>query len=326
MKTKKRSSILFSRKESLVLKSLEQRWAPQFRVYPNLPLSAVLDVDTQTLDQREKAFFYKTSVDYTICKASCEPVLCIELDGIGDGYEASGVYTSSVEYLTDDAREKREWMLNFKLRVCNEGGLPLIIVNLNDVSKLRGEELSLLDIFVSDILITQRECELRNEGISEVIREHGEITEEELETIDIGAGIDAEREFDIVEHRLLEIVEQLHKHGVDVPFPVLFTGSHSSRGALRMQRFEYPPTPEYKGGGFMTLDHLKWMREVRLPAFSKIKRIGCVATYDRSATIKDIGGGCIWVTNGRDVDAARIAQKIAVLMLYKSILQSVNIT
>lgn len=323
MKANKRRSILFSRSEERVLKTLEQRWAPRLRVYPNLPLSTVVDMDAKTLDRRESAFFYKTNVDYTICTASNEPILCIELDGIGAGREALGVYVASDDF-GDEQRAKREWTLNFKLQICDAANLPLVIVNHDDCRSLYDEELSLLDLFVSDILIEQRERELKDEGIAEHMREYGEMTEDEFETIDIGAGIDAEREFDIAEHRVQEIVEQLRERGVDVPFPVLFTGAGYGKGALRLQPLEYPPTPAYKGAGFLDLAHLKWLKEVRLPALQKVQRFGCLATYDESASVKHIGVGPVWVTNSRAIKAGRIAEKVALLMLYKSMLRSVT--
>jgi hypothetical protein len=251
MVVKKRRSVLFSRAEAELLRSLEQRWTPRFKVYPNLPLSAVVDIDKSELDKREAAFFYKANVDYTICRATNEPLLCIEFDGIGAGREIRGAYRASPDAsLPEEKRRRREWALNFKLGIFAEAAMPLIIVGYDDCKNLYDEELSLLDLFISDILIEQRSDELLAEGIEEHERTHDEMTEEEFIDIDAAAGIFAERDYDLALHRIEEIIEELDRCGLEVPYPSILRGHSISdkctTGRLSLRMLYDPPLPTLK--------------------------------------------------------------------------------
>jgi hypothetical protein len=94
---KLRSTVFDSESEKGLFKSLESRWSSKLRLYPQLPLSRIIELNPQELSPAEKSYFYKTNVDYTLCDQRGCPILSIEFDGIGGGFSKDGVYLQARE-------------------------------------------------------------------------------------------------------------------------------------------------------------------------------------------------------------------------------------
>ena len=77
-----KDSIFGSKREERYFRSIEHTWGTDYAVYPQIPLSEILDADPEFLED-EKDFFYKTSVDYVLCSHGSRPILAIDFDGMG---------------------------------------------------------------------------------------------------------------------------------------------------------------------------------------------------------------------------------------------------
>ena len=118
-----RSSIFGSRGEKRGFRSIESTWGSDYRVFPQISFSDLFKPDESTRDTSN--FFYKTSVDYVLCTEDGKPLLAIDFDGMGSGYNKSGQYVQ-VEPTTDRHRKSK---FDFKIKYARRHGLPYYIVS-----------------------------------------------------------------------------------------------------------------------------------------------------------------------------------------------------
>ena len=136
---KTRDSIFGSANERDLYQSLCSRWNDRFEVYPNIPFAQIIDLATVDVNNGERAFLLKTSVDYTVCRRSDgKPLMSIEFDGLGHGFSRDGQYVQ--KFPTRD--QHRKLKLDLKLRVAITCGFPLVVVSYDEKATL-GPDLSL---------------------------------------------------------------------------------------------------------------------------------------------------------------------------------------
>ena len=85
-----RDSIFGSRSEERGFRFIEHTWGEDYVVYPQIPLSALFTPDPKWRDTSN--FFFKTSVDYVLCTNEGRPILAIDFDGLGGGFDRDGEY------------------------------------------------------------------------------------------------------------------------------------------------------------------------------------------------------------------------------------------
>jgi hypothetical protein len=84
----------------------------------------------------------KTSIDFTLCDASTRPLICIEYDGLEEGYNHGTSYCSSAH--TPDPW--REQITELKLRVAHGSGFPYFVVGSHHFGELSiGVKLTIVD-------------------------------------------------------------------------------------------------------------------------------------------------------------------------------------
>jgi hypothetical protein len=105
---------------------LPQGWA----VYPNLPLSQLVRVGKHELSGDEWELYLKTSVDFTLVEGEGNPSLIVEFDGMGEGFSSSTTYIQFRQ--TRDPNRKAK--LDFKLRLCDGVGLPLLVISFPETA------------------------------------------------------------------------------------------------------------------------------------------------------------------------------------------------
>lgn len=112
---------------------IERTFAPDVRVFHNLPLANILDVDD--LPQgRLKDFALKTSVDYTACHSLGAPLVSVEFDGEGAGFSKSGMYVQRAP-----SRDRfRSFKLQQKLDLCRRADYPLFVVSWSEARTIWG--------------------------------------------------------------------------------------------------------------------------------------------------------------------------------------------
>ncbi len=150
-----KNTIFASKPEEQVFGSLESRWSPRFRLWPSLPLSTLLKLEDNDVTEKERQFFYSTSIDYTLCDSSNTPLLSIEFDGIGGGYSSNGAYLPGNGYINSMRKVK----LDFKLRCAAKVEYPLFVVSYEETESLDQESaLTILDGIIGQVLSTKEFC------------------------------------------------------------------------------------------------------------------------------------------------------------------------
>ena len=136
-----KSSVFGSRAEKRGFLSIESTWG-NYRVLPQFPFSALFEPD-KTIRGPYNLFF-TTSIDYVVCTKGGEPLLAIDFDGLGRGFNKRQYV--QVEPTTDRNRKQK---YDFKLKYAARYGLPYYI--------LAGDELVELDpdccLTVADAII-----------------------------------------------------------------------------------------------------------------------------------------------------------------------------
>jgi hypothetical protein len=96
-----RDTVFGSKMEKRCFLKLDETWGKNYRVYHNLPFlnvftgrSDLLDIDGQpfTLSEEEYDLLKKTSIDFTVCDKNDKPLVCIEFDGMQDGFNVGTKY------------------------------------------------------------------------------------------------------------------------------------------------------------------------------------------------------------------------------------------
>jgi hypothetical protein len=124
-----RNTIFDSSAERGLFTAIAGSWEPDYRVYPHLPFSNLIDLDPQRLAPAEISFLHKTSVDYTLTDASNVPLLSLEFDGLGQGYSHGPSYIEQVPSKRDP---NRAWKLGLKCRVANAIHYPLLVISYDE--------------------------------------------------------------------------------------------------------------------------------------------------------------------------------------------------
>ena len=135
-----RHSIFGSKSEEKGFRSIEHTWGEDFVVYPQIPLSALFTPDLNWRDTSN--FFFKTSVDYVLCKKDGHPILAIDFDGLGGGFDRDGEYVQ-VEATQDRFRKRK---FDIKLQFARLNNFPYHIVSSEEFSFLgEGIKLTVVD-------------------------------------------------------------------------------------------------------------------------------------------------------------------------------------
>ena len=133
---RKARTVFGSASEERAFHAITAQLPDGWNVYPNVPLSQIVDVEKNELRPREWDFFLKTSVDFVLTSPSSEPSLALEFDGLGDGFSLGDIYIQARP--TDDPH--RSLKLNFKLRLCRDVNLPLLVISFEETRTLRGDD------------------------------------------------------------------------------------------------------------------------------------------------------------------------------------------
>jgi hypothetical protein len=172
-----KQSIFDSKSEVKLFRSLQTTWFPRFALYPQLPLSKIVQLSDKEVSKGEFDFYLKTNVDYTFCDEG-KPVLSIEFDGMGGGYSREGQYIS--DRITMDPYRKLK--MDAKLKFTREVGYPLIVVSDKEGYTIgAGESLMILDGILGRIL-EERE---KQKGLTEIEAEAAkrDLSDEEIQDL-----------------------------------------------------------------------------------------------------------------------------------------------
>ena len=89
-----KDSVFGSNSEKQGFRHLEGTWRGDYRVFPNLPLPMLFEAEK---GMESSNFFFKTSVDYVVCTREGRPLVAIDFDGLGQGFNRKDGYVQSLE-------------------------------------------------------------------------------------------------------------------------------------------------------------------------------------------------------------------------------------
>ncbi len=270
-----KESVLGSKSEADIFLSLETRWAPNYKIFPSIPLSCILKPEPDELNREELNYFYKTHVDYTFCQSNNRPIFSIEFDGMGGGFSRDGVYITKRK--TNDPNRKKK--IDFKLKCATKVDYPIVVVSFEEGELLdKDDSFTILDAIIGQILARREFIKIAEKMMEAYQTELEELDEREkkerIQDILLFSEVDAEMAMDPIAKKAAEYEQHCHEIGFI---------KHYGFEALND-----PPLPEYKD-----IFDIKGL-EARIAAMKKTMREGCrIIIETRKLTITKV----VWVRN-----------------------------
>lgn len=248
------------------------------------------------LTGKEVDFLRKTSIDYTLCTKSGQPLLCVQFDGLRHGFSRNGEYIE----IHPSGDTYRKLKLDLKLKVAGLEQFPFYVVSYDEKVPI-GEDVHLT---VVDGIIGQT---LKHRNLPQIAKgwvddEKGVLDNlseserhERIQDIVIGAEVIAELNSDPIANRCAELEEELLRSR-------FYEGRH---------QYEFISDPELPDFDWNTFEGF----EARVEAWEDVVRWGC--KYTVHTTFGDISETA-WVRNfeGSGASPLIIAENIAGLLAY----------
>jgi len=158
-----KATVFGSRAEGSYFHKLNARWGDKYKLYHNLPYTNVFDLHeglnrcaisgkTLTLSHSQWQYLLKTSIDYVLCDVDDKPIMCLEYDGLQEGFGAGTQYFPN----QTSADTNRSWKMKFKLDVANTFDFLYLVLasrHLEDIEQ--GSKISIADAIVGEWLVYQ---------------------------------------------------------------------------------------------------------------------------------------------------------------------------
>lgn len=301
-----RKSVFGSRSEKELFTNLHTQWGSKFDLWPSLPFAQIIDVATlgPSIKEKEREFFLKTSIDYTLCTKSGRPILSIEFDGLGKGFSRHGEYVQQ----TTAVDPHRKLKLDLKLKIAQKENYPFFVVSFEESSILdQDTNLTIVDGIIGQVLAKK---ELRK-SIETLYEDNREAIE----------SLPSSAQHEYVQDLVLE-AETIAELKWD-PIAVLaakYEHEAFERGIINSYKTEYLNDPELPDGDpfedFAVI-------EKRIHAIKNALRVGCriIADTPKIAIIETV-----WLRNFEDtaVSPLHIANNIAELLVFKRALDLIG--
>jgi hypothetical protein len=286
---KVRGSIFGSKSEARAFKTLLSRWSPNLSLYPSLPLANLLEVEAGELKPKERDFYLKTSVDYTFCELDGRPILSMEFDGLGGGFSRGTEYLQERE--TPDPYRKLK--LDFKLRMANQVGYPLIVISSDEMEPVDNDErLTILDGIVGAFLSSQdtprRLDEMLREKRSELEGLHPEVAHSLLQDLVLHAETDAEFANDLFVKEGAHYMARCFRGGIhsfevkwleDPPFTLSCDGWDPKWLSARIKHLKHVKRVGCRVAVNAQIVRTVWMRNIKAPGISPNSITRNIAEY-----------------------------------------------
>jgi hypothetical protein len=163
-----RKYVFASRAERNSYEKLARTWGKSHEIQSNLPFLNVFCLDDLNLNSDDAERLKKTSIDFTLCDKEYRPIMCVEFDGLYDGVNIGHQYFPSRE----TRGRWRDKIMNLKLLVARESGLPFFVVGAPQFQDLLPElKYTIVDGIVGDVLAHRAMQETFQSGFDP--EEHG---------------------------------------------------------------------------------------------------------------------------------------------------------
>jgi hypothetical protein len=145
--------------EKKCFRKLTATWGKDYNIYHNLPFLLVFNgksdllsetLEPITLAEEEYELLKKTSIDFTICDKNDTPLVCVEFDGMQDGFNVGTKY-----YRRDGTSGKngRRVMTELKLRVAHGSRFPYFVIGSEEFRGLSDTiRLNIADGLIGEVM------------------------------------------------------------------------------------------------------------------------------------------------------------------------------
>ncbi|MEO8399829.1 MAG: hypothetical protein ABI550_08465, partial [Ignavibacteriaceae bacterium] len=138
-------------------------WSKNYKIYHNLPFLNIFDLNNIKnccdynnpkniiLNDVEISRLKKTSVDYTLCNMKDEPILCIEFDGLQQGFNVGTKYiiNNNERYRGDIWRRE---ITELKLKVAHGSLFPFFVLGSKHFECLSKQyKLTIVDGIIGEV-------------------------------------------------------------------------------------------------------------------------------------------------------------------------------
>ena len=271
-----KDSIFGSEPEAKGFRSIEHTWGRNYAVYPQIPISEILDADPE-FQEKEKDFFYKTSLDYVLCSKEGRPMVAIDFDGLRKGFDRDGEYVQG----KGPPDRNRKWKFDFKLRLAQKYGFPYHIVSSQEFRQDGGRiKLTVVDGIIGSSIAKQcflkRAPSFLEEHAEEIERQPDSCKSEFIQDLLMVLELDCDVEHSKIVRKTFELMDEIRS--IEGDFPV----------STEYRLFEEPECPSVELEPWRDMEAFRR----RLEAFQRIEVWGCTVTLgdtpvgDVSATVK----------------------------------------
>lgn len=135
---------------------ISKQWSKNNRVYHNLPFLNIFSIDNQLVKKigitdYQIDYLKKTSIDFTICNHQDEPLICIEFDGMQQGFNIGNKY-----HCNNNKNNLRKKSFELKLKIAHSLSFPFVIVNSTDFQYLSNDiKLCIVDGIIGQVISHQ---------------------------------------------------------------------------------------------------------------------------------------------------------------------------
>jgi len=145
--------------EKRCFQKLSETWGKEYHIYHNLPFLNVFagktdlmddDFEPFTLSDEEYDLLKKTSIDFTLCDKKDKPLVCIEFDGLQDGFNIAKNY-----HLRSGSpgRRARRLIMELKLRVAHGSQFPYLVLGSEEFRGLsEAVRLTIADGLIGEVM------------------------------------------------------------------------------------------------------------------------------------------------------------------------------
>ena len=326
-----KKSVFGSKSEERGFRSIEHTWGEHYAIYPQFPWSGLFNPDPNWKDTSN--LFFKTSVDYVFCEKGGRPLLAIDFDGMGRGFDRNGEYVQT-EATSDPYRKAK---FDYKLQCARNNGFPYYIVSSEEFARLGDDvQLTVVDGIIGSTLARQAFHKRVESYVEEYFdalydaMESDPSTPEHLKPVrqkiqfsknhqSIGTMAGLEVECDAEFNPFFKMEAQVREEIVQ-----LIYGQPGYRGyRTKIHRFQEPEFPDFDFGGFFRGDNvvgsgtLDATLDRMLQAFEKVELRGCVVTLEDTP----VGEVSEVVTIRNVAHSETLVQEIAESMVYCKLLR-----
>ncbi len=154
-----RKTVFGSRMERGYFQKLNETWGKYYHIYHNLPFLNVFAARTDLVDDSFKPFklsdeeyerLKKTSIDFIVCDKKDTPLVCIEFDGLQDGFNVGSDY-----HLRNGSSGKkgRRAFIELKLRVAHGSNFPYLVLGSEEFRGLSDAvRLTIADGLIGEVM------------------------------------------------------------------------------------------------------------------------------------------------------------------------------